>query len=216
MRHNRLPSPYATRITTMCLTMLLSSRLVAQGDRNPDASAPRWSLSVTGGGSYAMSDLEIVPGIDQNGGWGFDAGVRGQRGRTSIGLGYERLRLDTGPEGAATVSGIYAEPRLEWGGSARRLQPYLFVHGGRIVDYDVSFCCSVYPASSNARGWLIGGGFGMLMAPVGPVRFDVSAGVHQLSADSPKATSGTWQAKGPMLDLRIGAAIPLIGAIRGK
>ena len=75
----------------------------------------RWTLSLACGGSYALSDLEIVPGTDQNGGWAWDAGLRFQRGGGSIGFGYERLRLDVGPDGSATMSGIFAEPRVELG-----------------------------------------------------------------------------------------------------
>ena len=170
----------------------------------------QWAFAVTGGGSYALSDVEIVPGVDQNGGWTWDVGLRGQNGRSSIGIGYERLRLDIGPDGAGTMSAIYAEPRFAWGASPRApVQPYVFAHAARIFDYDVSFCCSVYQASSNALGWLVGGGFGLVMAPVGTIRFDLSAGVHRLSGESEEGTNGTWKGAGPMLDIRLGASIPL-------
>ena len=170
----------------------------------------RWTLSLAGGGSYALSDLEIVPGTDQNGGWAWDAGLRFQRGGGSIGFGYERLRLDVCPDGSATMSGIFAEPRVELGrGWGPR--PYLFAHASRLFDYDLSFCCSVYPANSNAHGWILGGGFGLTTAPVGHVRFDLSAGVSRLSGKSPDANLGSWESAGPLRSIRLGATVPLIG-----
>ena len=169
-----------------------------------------WSLALSGGGSYAMSDVEIVPGVDQNGGWVWDVGLRFQRRRGSVGVGYERLRLDVGPPGRAIASGIFAEPRIELGmGFGTR--PYLFGHASRIFDYDVSFCCSVYPAASNAHGWILGGGFGLVTAPVGHVRFDLSAGVSRLAAKTPDRVSGSWEGTGPLMAVRLGATIPLIG-----
>lgn len=184
--------------------------LVALAAGGGSTLGAQWAFAVTGGGSYALSDVEIVPGVDQNGGWTWDAGLRAQNGRGSIGIGYERLRLDIGPDGAGTLSAIYAEPRFSWGASPRAaVQPYLFAHGARIFDYDVTFCCSVYQAASNARGWLLGAGFGAVLAPIGTIRFDLSAGVHQLSGESDEGTGATWQGAGPMLDVRLGAAIPL-------
>jgi hypothetical protein len=56
---------------------------------------------------------------------------------------------------------------------------------------------------------LVGGGFGLVMAPVGTIRFDLSAGVHRLSGESEEGTNGTWKGAGPMLDIRLGASIPL-------
>jgi hypothetical protein len=170
-----------------------------------------WALSLTGGGSYAISDLEIVPGVDQTGGWTWDAGLRLQRDRGSVGVGYERLRLDVGPLGTATASAVFAEPRIELGMGSRGPRPYLFAHAGRIFDYDVSFCCSVYPANSNAHGWILGGGFGLQTAPVGHIRFDLSAGVSRLSGRSPKANIGAWESAGPLMAIRLGATVPLIG-----
>jgi hypothetical protein len=102
------------------------------------------------------------------------------------------------------------EPRLDLTGASRRVQPFIFAHGGRVVDYDVSICCSIYPASSNGRGWLLGAGFGVLTAPAGPVRFDVSAGVHHLSGQTPDRQLGTWRGAGPVLDVRVGASIDLV------
>ena len=208
MSHRRAPFARTASLAALCLSFLDTPPLEAQS---------RWSLAVTGGGSYAMSDLEIVPGIDQNGGWGFDAGLRGEHGRASLGFGYVRVRFATDMGGSATASNVYAEPRFDLAGASQRLQPFLFVRGGRVIDYDVSICCSVYPASSNARGWLLGGGFGVLLAPVGPVRFDMSAGVHHLAGKSRKAAqSGSWRADGPMIDIRLGASIPLVAGFRGS
>jgi hypothetical protein len=164
----------------------------------------------SGGGSYALSDLEFVPGVDQNGGWTWDAGLRLQRARGSLGVGYERLRLGAVPEGRAIASGIFAEPRIEMGrGWGPR--PYLFAHASRIVDYDVSFCCSIYPARSNAHGWILGGGFGLTTAPVGHVRFDLSAGISRMSGRTPDRTTGSWESAGPLMAVRLGATVPLIG-----
>src|SRR5690349_21597749 len=108
-----------------------------------------WSLLLDGGGSYAISDLEIVPGVDQNGGWAWDAGLRLEGDRVSLGGGYERIRFDVGPLGTGTTSGIYLEPRLAWGRPMRGgVRPYLFARGERIMDYDFSgVCCSNYPTS---------------------------------------------------------------------
>jgi hypothetical protein len=195
---------------------LLSPPLAAQRRRfgaRPQSSAA--SLLLAGGGSYAMSDLEIVPGTDQNGGWAWDAGLRLQRGRGALGIGYERLRLDVGPDGTATASGIFVEPRLSWGGGMGGVRPYVFAHGSRIFDYDVSsFCCNIYQASSTARGWLVGAGFGVTTAPVGHVRFDLNAAVNRLSGKSPTVNLGSWDSAGPLVDLRLGAAVPLIGGWR--
>lgn len=174
------------------------------------AHRDRWTLSLAGGGSYALSDLEITPGTDQNGGWTWDVGLRFQRGAGSIGFGYERLRLDVGPEGSAKMAGIFAEPRVELGrGWGPR--PYLFARASRLYDYDVSYCCSVYRANSNAHGWILGGGFGLVTAPVGHMRFDLSAGVARLTGRSSSANIGSWESAGPMLNVRLGATVPLVG-----
>src|SRR5262252_6985402 len=74
-----------------------------------------WSLVLDGGGSYSVSDLEIVPGTDQNGGWSWDAGLRLEHGRAAVGVGFERSRFDVGPDGSSTTSGIYVKPRFNWG-----------------------------------------------------------------------------------------------------
>jgi hypothetical protein len=166
---------------------------------------------LVGGGSYSLSDLEIIPGTDQNGGWSWDAGLRLQRGRGSIGVGFERTRFDLGPDGAATTSGIYLEPRLTLGTRSVGLRPYFFLHGARIFDYDVDFCCSVYPTFRNADGWAYGGGFGVTTAPVGFVRFDLSASVSRLSGESDVGNSGSWEGAGPLVAIRLGASVPLIG-----
>jgi hypothetical protein len=170
----------------------------------------QWSLAATGGGAYALSDVEIVPGTDQNGGWSWDAGLRAQGGRLSLGVGYERMRLAVGPDGSGRTSGLYAEPRFDLSASSRGLRPYVFAHGARILDYDVTFCCSVYFASQNARGWLIGGGFGAVLSPVGPIQLDMSAGVHRLSGQSRPDRFGPWEGAGPVLDVRLGASIPFV------
>ena len=107
--------------------------LSAQRRAKVQSQQDGWTISLTGGGSYALSDLEIVPGTDQNGGWSWDAGLRFGRGGGSIGIGYERLRLDVGADGSGVISGIFAEPRVAWGvGWGPR--PYLFAHASRIVD----------------------------------------------------------------------------------
>ena len=173
---------------------------------------PPWSLVLEGGGSYGVSDLEIVPGTDQNGGWSWDAGLRLERGRGSVGVGFERSRFDVGPDGSSTTSGIYIKPRFSWGDGRRSIRPYLFVHGAWIFDYDVSsFCCSVYSPNSNAEGWAIGGGFGLTTPPVGNVRFDLSASVDRLSGESDTGDVGTWKGAGPVVGVRLGASVPLFG-----
>lgn len=199
-----------------CVALDAESPLHAQGARDRGPLASQWALALTGGGSYAMSDLEIVPGTDQNGGWGFDAGLRAQHGRASLGVGYERLRFATTLDGTATASGAYAEPRFDLSRATRGALPYLFAHGGRIFDYAVDICCSVYRANAIGHGWLVGGGFGVLLAPAAPIRFDISAGVHQLSGKSRKLVSGTWESAGPMIDVRFGASLPLLGSGAGS
>jgi hypothetical protein len=172
---------------------------------------PQWSLLLVGGGAYSLSDLEIIPSTDQNGGWTWDAGLRLERARKSITAGFERTRFDVGPDGAATASGIYLEPRIAFGG--RGVRPYLFAHGVWITSYDVgSFCCSFGTASSDADGWSLGGGFGITSAPVGFVRFDLSASVSRLSgASDEQNTLDAWKGAGPVIAVRLGASVPLIG-----
>ena len=170
-----------------------------------------WVLALDGGGSYSVSDLEIVPSTDQNGGWSWDAGLRLEHGRGAVGLGYERSRFDVGPDGSSTTSGIYLKPRFSWGTGRSPFRPYLFANVTWIFDYDVStFCCSVYTASSNASGWSVGGGFGIITAPVGHVRFDLSARVDRLSGES-DASEGAWKGAGPVVGVRLGASVPLFG-----
>ena len=211
-RSNRAHSTMPTRAAAFVVLALaaLSGPLSAQRMRLRSHS-PAWSLMAEGGGSYAMSDLEIVPGTDQNGGWSWDAGLRLRRGRGSIGVGFERTRFDLGPDGAATTSGVYVEPRLYWREGRGGVSPYLFAHGARIFDYDVKFCCSVYSVSRDARGWLVGGGFGLTTSPLGFVRFDLSAGVNRLSGESDERDTGSWKGAGPLMDLRLGASVPLWG-----
>ena len=168
-------------------------------------------LALDGGGSYSVSDLEIVPGTDQNGGWSWDAGLRLEHGRGAIGVGYEGSRFDVGPDGSATTSGIYVKPRFNWGHDRRAVRPYLFANVTWIFDYDVStFCCSDYTASSDASGWSVGGGFGITTAPVGNVRFDLSARVDRMSGES-DASDGPWKGAGPVVGVRLGASVPLFG-----
>jgi outer membrane protein with beta-barrel domain len=170
-----------------------------------------WVLAVDGGGSYSVSDLEIVPGTDQNGGWSWDAGLRLEHGRGGVGVGYEQSRFDVGPDGSSTTSGIYVRPRFSWGDSRSPVRPYLFANVTWIFDYDVStFCCSVYTASADASGWAAGGGFGIATAPVGHVRFDLSARVDRMSGQS-EASEGPWNGAGPVIGVRLGASVPLFG-----
>jgi len=167
-------------------------------------------VAVTGGGAYALSDLEIEPGEDQNGGWAWDAGLRVGRGRGSLGVGYERMRLDLRADGKSTTSAIYLEPRFTLGMPTGGVQPYLFAHGARIFDYDVRLCCRLNNATSSGDGWMVGGGFGLITRPVGTVRFDLSAGVHRLSGESEDNTGfGPWKGAGPIIDVRLGASVPL-------
>ncbi len=170
-----------------------------------------WSLVLDGGGSYSVSDLEIVPGTDQNGGWSWDAGLRLEHGRGAVGVGYERSRFDVGPDGSSTTSGIYVKPRFNWGDGKRGIRPYLFANVTWLFDYDVTFCCSVYTASSNASGWSFGGGFGITTAPIGYVRFDLSARVDRMSGESDAGDAGAWKGAGPVVGVRLGASVPLFG-----
>jgi hypothetical protein len=198
-----------SRAALVVLALLtLSAPASAQWFRWGQRPAP-WSLLLEGGGSYSVSDLEIVPGTDQNGGWSWDAGLRLERGRGSVGVGFERSRFDVGPDGSSTTSAIYVKPRLSWGEGRRSIRPYLFAHGAWIFDYDVS---SFYTANSNAEGWAFGGGFGVTTAPVGNVRFDLSASVDRLSGESDTGDIGTWKGAGPVVGVRLGASVPLFGA----
>jgi len=191
-------------------TITVSAQASAQWWRWGHRPDP-WVLMLDGGGSYSVSDLEIVPGTDQNGGWSWDAGLRLEHGRSAIGVGYEGSRFDVGPDGSSTTSGIYIKPRFNWGESRRAVRPYLFANVTWIFDYDVStFCCSVYTASSNASGWSVGGGFGITTAPVGNVRFDLSASVDRMSGES-DASDGPWKGAGPVVGVRLGASVPLFG-----
>jgi hypothetical protein len=210
--HTQIVARRAVALVGLALGTL-SSPLSAQRWRPRSHQTAAWSLLLDGGGSYAISDLEIAPGTDQNGGWTWDAGLRLQLDRVSLGAGYERMRFDVGPIGSGTTSGIYVEPRLAWGQPMRGgVRPYLFARGERIVDYDFSsVCCSIYPTSSNGRGWLFGGGFGVVTAPVGYVRFDLSAGVSRLSGESTETNVGTWKSAGPLVGVRLGASVPLVG-----
>ena len=206
------PSAFAhgARSSAWTLLMLGLSAAPLAAQRWWDRFQPTpWTVLLAAGGSYAMSDLEIVPGTDQNGGWTWDAGLRLEHGRGSLGVGFERSRFDIGSDGSGTTSGVFLEPRLTWGGTRRGAHPYMFAHGARVIDYDVTFCCSVYTANSNARGWLFGGGFGIVTAPVGRVRFDLNAGVSRLSAESPEANLGSWKSAGPVVSVRFGASVPL-------
>ena len=173
---------------------------------------PQWSLLLVGGGAYSLSDLEIIPSTDQNGGWTWDAGLRLQHARMAIAAGFERTRFDVGPDGAATTSGIYVEPRIAI--DNRGVRPYLFAHGVWITKYDVgTFCCSFGSASPDADGWSLGGGFGITSAPVGFVRFDLSASVSRLSgASDDQNPLDSWKSAGPVVAVRLGASVPLIGA----
>jgi len=171
-----------------------------------------WVLELDGGGSYSVSDLEIVPGIDQNGGWLWDAGLRLEQGHGAIGVGYEGSRFDVGADGSSKTSGIYVKPRYNWGDSRRAVRPYLFANLTWIFDYNVStVCCSVYTANSNASGWSVGGGFGFTTAPVGNVRFDLSARVDRMSGESDPNDQGSWKGAGPVVGVRLGASVPLFG-----
>src|SRR3954470_6154198 len=196
--------PATSRVLVLGALALVAAGapLSAQRQAKVQSHQDRWTLSLTGGGSYALSDLEIVPGTDQNGGWSWDARLRFERGGGSIGFGYEHLRLGVGPDGTAIISGIFAEPRIAWGvGWGAR--PYLFAHASRIFDYDVSFCCSVYPADPNGEGWILGGGFGVVITPVGHVRFDLSAAVSRLSGSTPDGSNGSWESAGPLMAVRL-------------
>ena len=197
-------------ITAALFTATLTAPLASQGlwrRSNP----PTWSLLLVGGGAYSLSDLEIVPSTDQNGGWAWDAGLRLASGRKSIGAGFERTRFNVGPDGAAVTSGVYVEPRYALGD--RGVRPYVFAHAARILDYKLGrFCCSSQAASPTANGWSYGAGFGLTTAPIGYVRFDLSASVNKLSGESDEQnTLDSWKSAGPVAVVRLGASLPLIG-----
>ena len=212
LRRPLLAGPTAAwRVSALAVLGAITISAQASAQRWPWSHRPDpWVLALDGGGSYSVSDLEIVPGIDQNGGWSWDAGLRLEHGRGAVGVGYERLRFDVGSDGSSTTSGIYVKPRFNWGDSRSPFRPYLFANVTWIFDYDVTFCCSVYTASSNASGWSFGGGFGITTAAVGHVRFDLSARVDRLSGES-DATDGPWRGAGPVVGVRLGASVPLFG-----
>jgi hypothetical protein len=79
-------------------------------------------------------------------------------------------------------------------------------HGARLAEYDVKFCCSVYPIERDATGWLVGAGFGLTAAPVGRVRFDLSASASRLSGESDEVSFGSWKA--PVLSSGCDSAHP--------
>ena len=110
-------------------TMAISAQASAQWWRLGHKPDP-WVLMLDGGGSYSVSDLEIVPGTDQNGGWLWDAGLRLEHGRGAIGIGYEGSRFDVGSDGASTTSGIYMNPRFYWTHNRRAIRPYVFTRLG--------------------------------------------------------------------------------------
>lgn len=191
-------------------TLAISAQASAQWWRIGHKPDP-WVLTLDGGGSYSVSDLEIVPGTDQNGGWSWDAGLRLEHGHGSIGVGYEGSRFGLGADGSATTSGIYVRPRYSWGDSRSPFRPYLFANGTWIFDYNVRFCCDVYNVSPNASGSSFGGGFGIATAPIGHVRFDLSARVDRLSGESDPSDQGAWKGAGPIVGVRLGASVPLFG-----
>ena len=193
-------------------TATMATTLLAQRGRKTFTRPAPWSLMLVGGGAYALSDVEIAPGTDQNGGWSWDAGLRFDRGRGSIGAGFERTRYAVTLTGNATTSAIYVEPRFAFGSDRSALRPYVFARGARIYDYDVDACCSVYRTSQDADGWSYGGGFGLTTPPIGFVRFDVSAGISQLTGESALENLQAWKGAGPVIALRLGASVPLIGA----
>ena len=204
------PAGWRVPLLAVLATIIISEPASAQWWRLGHRPDP-WVLALDGGGSYSVSDLEIVPGTDQNGGWSWDAGLRLEHGRGAVGVGYEQSRFDVGPDGSSTTSGIYVRPRFSWGDSRSPVRPYLFANVTWIFDYDVStFCCSVYTASADASGWSAGGGFGIATAPVGHVRFDLSARVDRMSGQS-EASEGPWNGAGPVIGVRLGASVPLFG-----
>jgi hypothetical protein len=201
----------ARRVGALALAFAaIAAPLEAQRLRRGSRPMP-WSVLLTGGGSYAISDLEIAPGTDQHGGWAWDAGLRLQRGVGALGVGFERTRFDLGGFGHATTSNVFIEPRLAVGLAARGVRPYVFARAARVVDYDVKACCSVYPIDRNAAGWQLGGGFGFTTPPVGLVRFDLGASASRLSGESEARNNGAWKGAGPLLALRLGASVPLVG-----
>ena len=216
LRSTRVSSAVARRAVAMAILTSVVAGTPGSAQRLRFRShAERPTLLLEGGGSYDMSDLEIAPGPDQTGGWAWNAGLRLQHGRGSLGVGFERTRFDVGPDGSGTTLGIYIEPRLAWGFGRSGVRPYLFAHGARVFDYDISeVCCSVYGANSNGTGWLLGGGFGVTTAPIGYVRFDLSAGVSRLSGEADAKTpadGGAWKSAGPLVGVRLGASVPLTG-----
>jgi hypothetical protein len=192
-------------------TATVAAPLTAQGLWRR-SHPPTWSLLLVGGGAYSLSDLEIIPSTDQNGGWSWDAGLRLASGHKSMSAGFERTRFNVGFDGAAITSGVFVEPRFAFGD--RGIRPYVFAHGARILDYDVgNFCCSIQSASGKGDGWSFGGGFGLMSAPVGYVRFDLSASVSKLSGESDRQdTIDSWKSAGPVVAVRLGASVPLVGA----
>ena len=201
------------RATALAVLAPATVATTASAQRKRYSTRPDpWSLMLTGGGAYALSDVEIAPGTDQNGGWSWDAGLRLERGRGSIGAGFERTRYAVTLTGNATTSAIYIEPRFALGSGGSSIRPYAFARGARIYDYDVDACCSVYRTSQDADGWSYGGGFGLITPPIGFVRFDVSAGISQLTGESALENLEAWKGAGPVIALRLGASVPLIGS----
>ena len=63
----------------------------------------------------------------------------------------------------------------------------------------------------GTRRWSYGAGFGLTSAPVGFVCFDLSASVSRLSGESDVENSQSWKGAGPVVAIRLGASVPLIG-----
>ncbi len=218
-RRYSLLTPLAARLRVAILTALaialvaapLAAQRMGRRSSRPTYTRTPWSLMLTGGGAYALSDFEVAPGTDQNGGWAWDAGLRLGRDRASVGVGFERTRYAVTLTGAAVTSAIYLEPRFALGPRGGAIRPYIFAHGAWIYDYDVDACCSVYRTSQDADGWSYGGGFGLTTPPIGFVRFDVSAGISQLRGESELENLQAWKGAGPVVALRLGASVPLIG-----
>lgn len=163
-----------TLFTTAILTAALSAPLAGQG-----ASAAR-TVGFAGGlgatyGNLVGGDFE---GAKAAAGFDVNAGITW--GTWQFGLGYDRTthgHEDT--DGDIVVSNVYLEPRYYFMSSTRSWTPYIAARVGRaMASFDEDF-----GGTSDAHGYIVGAGAGILWPLASSVQADAAAHYARLSHD---------------------------------